>query len=159
MTDVTWRLTEVCFWHRRYIRTLLKRPFKKWSENVICASSLILHEAEVQVKTKWTRLELDVTHYRGRIYLSMIDCGPGQMAIWREIRTETAAVITERLNDIFWERGPLEKVLINNSTAFRSECLQEMLRKWSIRRYFRAAYRSSGNYIIERHQSTIKAIA
>ena len=34
-----------------------------------------------------------------------------------------------------------------------------MLNKWNIRRLFRAAYRPSGNGIVERHHRTIKAIA
>lgn len=46
------------------------------------------------MKTNWTSLALDVIHY-SRLYLSMIDCGPGRRAIWREIRTETATVIRE----------------------------------------------------------------
>ena len=57
------------------------------------------------------------------------------------------------------ERGPVDELLLDNSTAFRSQCLGDMLSRWNIVRVFRAAYRPEGNGIVERHHRTIKAIA
>ena len=114
---------------------------------------------EIGVGENWKRLAIDVTHYRQRLYLSMIDCGPGRVAIWREIRRESAEEIATVLNSVFLERGPVDEILMDNGTAFRSELLERMMNSWNVRQFFRAAYRPSGNGIVERHHRTIKAIA
>nr|XP_027233814.1 uncharacterized protein LOC113825211 [Penaeus vannamei] len=119
-----------------------------------------VHEAgNICVKNDWRRLAIDVTHYRQELYLSMVDCGPGRVAIWRRLRGETAEEISGILNELFLERGPVDEVLMDNSTAFRSQVLKNMLDKWNISRFFRAAYRPSGNGIVERHHRTIKVLA
>lgn len=50
---------------------------------------------EIQVTTEWTRLAIEVTHYRGKLYLTMVDCCPGRIAIWKEIRSEAAIIVAE----------------------------------------------------------------
>ena len=120
----------------------------------------VVHEpGSLKVESDWKRLAVDVTHYRHQLYLSMVDCGPGRVAIWRELKAENAEEIARLLNEIFLERGPVEEVLMDNGTAFRSRVMKEMLDKWNVGRYFRAAYRPSGNGIVERHHRTIKALA
>ena len=89
----------------------------------------------------------------------MVDCGPGRFAIWREIKTETAWEIAKVVEEVFLERGPVAEVLMDNGPAFRSEVFKEMCDKWGVRQFFRAAYRPSGNGIVERHHRTIKAAA
>lgn len=120
----------------------------------------IVHEVgEISVDGNWKRLAVDVTHYRHKLFLSMVDCGPGRIAIWKELRADNGEEIARMLNDIFLERGPVDEVLMDNSTAFRSQGLKNVLDRWNVRRYFRAAYRPSGNGIVERHHRTIKAMA
>lgn len=120
----------------------------------------VVHEAgTIRVKEDWTRLAVDVTHYRQELYLSMVDCGPGRVAVWRKLRAENAEIIAGVLNELFLERGPVEEVLMDNGTAFRSQTLKNMLDRWNVSRFFRAAYRPSGNGIVERHHRTIKAMA
>lgn len=120
----------------------------------------VTHEAgELHVKGDWKRLAVDVTHYRQGLYLSMVDCGPGRVAIWRELRAENGEEIAGVMNEVFLERGPVDEVLVDNSTVFRSRVLKDVLDKWNIVRFFRAAYRPSGNGIVERHHRTIKAMA
>ena len=120
----------------------------------------VTHErGELHVTVNWKRLAIDVTHYRQALYLSMIDCGPGRFAIWRELKMENAAEVGTILNEVFLERGPVDEVLMDNSTVFRSGSLKVVFDRWNVRRYFRAAYRPSGNGIVERHHRTIKAIA
>lgn len=114
---------------------------------------------ELNVGTNWTRLAIDVTHYKGLPYLSMLDCGPGRFAIWRELRTETAHAICKELDQVFLERGAVEEVLMDNATAFRSREMNELLAKWGVQPYYRAAYRPSGNGIVERNHRTVKAVA
>ena len=51
---------------------------------------------------------------------------------------------------VFLETGPVEEVLVDNSVGFRLEVFRQMHEKWGVRRYFRSAYRPSGNGIIEK---------
>ncbi|KAK4318086.1 hypothetical protein Pmani_010884 [Petrolisthes manimaculis] len=120
----------------------------------------VIHtRGEVSVESNWQRLAIDVTHYRQVPYLSVVDCGPGRFAIWRKLKRENAQEISAELESIFLERGPVNELLLDNSTAFRSQYLGDMLGRWKISRVFRAAYRPGGNGIVERHHRTIKAIA
>ena len=114
---------------------------------------------EIGTLKNWTRLAIDITHYRGGAYLSMIDCGPGRLAIWKELHAESASAVAEELEKVMLERGTVMEVIMDNGTVFRSEIFQTMLKKWKIRRYYRAAYRLGGNGIVERHHRTVKAIA
>ncbi|KAF2347666.1 Integrase catalytic core [Trinorchestia longiramus] len=117
------------------------------------------HEpGEVSVKNNWSRLAIDVTHYRGRPYFSMVDCGPGRFAVWRELRRENTQCIVTELTNIFLESGPVHELLMDNSTVFRSQMLADMLRVWNVERVFRAAYRPAGNGIVERHHRTLHSL-
>ena len=107
----------------------------------------------------WRKLALDVTHYYHGLYLSMMDCGSGLVAIWRGLWSESAEEISRMLHEIFLERDPVDEVLMDNGAAFRSQALKDMLDKWNVRRYFRAAYRLSGNGIVDKDHRTIKAMA
>lgn len=75
---------------------------------------------KVSMKNDWRRLAIDVAHYRQELYLSVIDCRPGRVAIWVRLRGETAEGILGVLKDFFLERGPVDKVLMDSSTPFRS---------------------------------------
>ena len=116
-------------------------------------------KGELSVENNWERLAMDVTHYRNRGFLSIIDCGPGRFAIWREVKKETSEVVISNLEQIFYERGPPKEILMDNATAFRSAKMREFLASWGVDPCYRAAYRASGNGIIERHHRTIKAKA
>ena len=114
---------------------------------------------ELSIDEVWCRIAVDVTHYKGEAYLSVIDCGPGRFAVWRKLKYENAMCVREVLEQLVMERGPMSEVLMDNATIFRSALLREFFSKWNIRPCFRAAYRASGNGIIERHHRTIKSIA
>ena len=114
---------------------------------------------ELGVSETWERLAIDTTHYRGLPYLTMVDCGPGRFVIWKELRGETAREICDILEIIFCERGPVREILMDNAQAFRSGEMEALLKKWEVQPIYRAAYRASGNGIVERNHRTIKAIA
>lgn len=114
---------------------------------------------ELSVSDNWVRLALDVTHFRGRMYLTVVDCGPSRFALWREVASENAREICGHMTQIFLERGPPDEVLMDNSTAFRSFQFADVCREWNITQRFRAAYRPSGNGIAERIHRTIKSMA
>ena len=89
----------------------------------------------------------------------MIDCGPGRLAIWRELHAESASAVAEELEKVMLDRDPVMEVRMDDGTVFCSEIFQALLKKWKIRSYYRAAYRPGGNGIVERHHRTVKAIA
>ena len=117
----------------------------------------VCHEGgELSVGRNWELLAIAVTLYKNRLFLSVVDCGPGRFAIWREMYNETAGIIVKNLEQILFERGPVHEMLMDNATAFKSKLLREFLNKCNVSPYYRAAYRASGNGIVERHHRTIK---
>lgn len=60
---------------------------------------------------------------------------------------------------MFLERGPVDELLMDNARAFRSDEMRRLLDKWGVGSFFRAAYRASGNGIVERSHRTIKSMA
>ena len=120
----------------------------------------VMHKkGEIWIARNWSRLAIDVTHYREIPYLTMIDYGPSRFAIWKKIRGETSREISNVLNEVFLERGPVNEVFMDNSATFHSSLLKEMFDCWKIGTYFGATYIASGNGIIERNHRTIKTIA
>jgi len=111
------------------------------------------------VEENWDRAAVDVVHYKNIPYLSFVDCGPGRFAIWRKMKGETATEICGELESIFYERGPVRELLMDNATSFRAEETRNMLERWGVMSIYRAAWRPSGNGIVERHHRTIKAMA
>lgn len=126
---------------------------------MICPSPVRHEPGKLHVDANWQRLAVDVTHYKGIPYLTMIDCGPSRFGIWRKLNREAAAEITRNLENVFLERGPVSEVLMDNGTAFRSAELRAMMERWNVQQLFRAAYRPEGNGIVERNHRTIKTIA
>ena len=115
-------------------------------------------KGEIGIYKNWSRMAIDVTHYRQIPYLSMIDCGPSCLAMCRKLKGETAEEIVSILNEVFLERGPVDEILMDNSATFHPSRLADLLNGWKVNSYFRAAYRASGNGIIERNHRTIKSI-
>ena len=107
----------------------------------------------------WSRLALDVTHYGNKKFLTIVDCGPSRFAIWKEINSEEATMITRNMEAVFRERGAPDEVLCDNGKSFRSVSFFDLCEKWAIRIHFRAAYQPSGNGIVERNHRTIKRIS
>ena len=118
-------------------------------------------EGELHIIENWKRLAIDVTLYRHELYLTMIDCWPGRVAIWRKIRAETVKEIKRIFEEVFMERGPVEEVLMDNGTSFHSELLRELCEKWGVKQYLdpgiaRVEHRKET--IIERNHRIIKAV-
>ena len=107
----------------------------------------------------WQRLAIDVTHLRGQSYLTMIDCGPSRYCLWRLLRREDSASVTEKLEEVFYERGAPVEILCDNDTAFRSRYFAAFADRWNVTLRFRAAHVPSGNGIVERNHRTVKVIA
>ena len=88
--------------------------------------------SSLEVEETWERLAMDVTHLRNELYVTIVDCGPGQLAVWRKLRNETAASMSAHLEALFCERGPPQEILSDNGPAFRSQELTSMLKRWNV---------------------------
>ncbi|XP_067949793.1 uncharacterized protein [Watersipora subatra] len=119
----------------------------------------LVETGSLAVEGNWCRVAIDVTHYGGQVFLSMVDCGPSRFAIWCRLPSETAAHIVAQLRTIVIERGPCDELLMDNSMAFSSATVAQFADEWGISLRFRAAYAPSGNGIVERNHRTIKRIA
>lgn len=144
--------------------TITKQQVKEVVKNCARCQSIdpapLQHEVGgLEVNAVWERLAVDITHFHGIAYLTMVDCGPGRFTIWRQLKSEAAQHIVEELGQVFRERGPVRELLLDNATAFRSDLFTRFLESWKVRPYYRAAYRPSGNGIVERNHRTIKAMA
>ena len=61
----------------------------------------------------WARLACDITHVRGRSYLSIIDTS-SRFAIWKIMHTESGTEVSKLLRQVFCEFGPPEELLSDN---------------------------------------------
>lgn len=55
-----------------------------------------------------------IIQYQEEAYLTMINCCPEWVTIWRKIQSEIAVIIAVVLDKIFLKQRPLEEVLMNN---------------------------------------------
>ena len=113
----------------------------------------------LEVERTWDRLAMDVTHFRGHLYLTLVDCGPSRYAIWRQLGRSEAGEIVKQLESIFLERGAPNEILTDNATEFRGRAMMALAARWDINVIFRAAYEPGGNGIVERNHRTIKVMA
>jgi len=116
-------------------------------------------KGELGVDKTWHRVGMDITHFEGRHYLSLIDCGPTRFAIWRCLRRQDSASVIQQLESVFFERGAPLQLLTDNDTAFRSKMFKQFAERWDVRIHFRCAHAASGNGIVERCHRTVKRIA
>lgn len=65
------------------------------------------------------------------------------------MRASIAEEMAHTLSQIFLAWGSVDKLLMDNSTAFCSKVLKEMLDRWKMQQFFRAANKLSGNEIVE----------
>ncbi|XP_003369128.1 conserved hypothetical protein [Trichinella spiralis] len=68
-------------------------------------------KGSLEVEEVWQRVGMDITHVRGRPYMTLIDCGPSRFAVWRRLRVHCSANVTEQLEAVFYERGPRNRRL------------------------------------------------
>ena len=55
---------------------------------------------KLQVNKYWERIVLDVTHNKGKAYLSVVDYGTGRITIWKHLNRESALEIIKELEEI-----------------------------------------------------------
>jgi len=116
-------------------------------------------KGHLSVARSWSRVAVDVTHYKGERFFTFIDCGPSRFTIWRLIPNESAAVLTSTLLSVFREFGSPEEILLDNFSTFRSREIKEMCDEWNVKQVFRCANRPSGNGVVERIHRTVKRMA
>lgn len=114
---------------------------------------------KLNVDRPWQCLGIDITHFRGQHYLTVIDHGPSRYTLWRSLRLQDTASVKHHLETIFLERGAPEELILDNDTVFRSREFRLFASEWQIRLHFRCAYRPEGNGITERCHRSVKTIA
>jgi len=95
-------------------------------------NSIQWKEGHLHVRETWKRLAMDVTHFEGDRFLTIIDCGPSRFAIWRKIRDESSQSIISELKQIFYEFGPPVEILVDNATNFKSEQFKGFCNTWKV---------------------------
>jgi len=120
---------------------------KQWASGEFC------------VDGTWQRVGMDITHFHGRHYLSLIDCGPSRYAAWRHLRRQDSSSAMQQLESVFLERSATSELRMDNDTAFRRVVFKRFLGRWAVRAHFRCAYVASGNGIVERCHRSVKRIA
>ena len=120
-----------------------------------------VHErkGKLDVNTNWSRLGLDITHYSGGHFPTLIDCRPSRFVIWQLIWYQNSATVAHQLEAIFCKQGQLNEFLTDNNTTFTSRNFRKFLKDWGVRLHLQCANALSGNRIMERCQRTIKTIA
>ena len=113
----------------------------------------------LEVKAKWLRLGIDITHYNGKHFLTVTDCGPARFTIWQLLPRQDSGNIIQHLKAIFFERSPPQGLLADNDTAFSSGEFRKFSDRWGVRQLFRCVYVPAGNGIAERCLRSIKRIA
>ena len=111
------------------------------------------------MREAWTRLAIDITHYRNQSYLSVVDCGPSRCCVWRPLHRSDSGSVTAQLEQVFLERGAPVELLEDNDQAFRSREFAVFAARWSVQLRFRAVHRPSVNSIVERNHRSVKVIA
>ncbi len=113
----------------------------------------------VTVHSVWQRLAADVTHVKGRLYLTMTDCGSG-FTVWHPLRQEAASDVREGLERVFAAMSPPSELLSDNGAVFHSREVQALLGQWKVSPVFSGAYRPQGNGVAERiHRSVKRTVA
>lgn len=106
----------------------------------------------------WQKLAIDITHYSGIPYLTIIDL-TSRYTIWRQLRNESASEVIGQLSQVIAEFGPPTSILSDNGTVFRSREMLELLNNWDIKQVLACAYRPQGNAVVERIHRTVKRCA
>ena len=68
----------------------------------------------LSVQSNWSRIAIDVIHFRSFCYLSLVDCGPSRYTVWRPLRNESAGEICSVFAQISRDFGPLGEIVADN---------------------------------------------
>ncbi|XP_067939132.1 uncharacterized protein [Watersipora subatra] len=99
----------------------------------------IVAVGDLAVEENWCRVAIDVTHYGNSPFLSIVDYGTSQFAIWHRLQTESAAQMVTQLCSTMVECRPCYELLLDNSAAFRSAAVHQFAKRWGVSLRFRAA--------------------
>ena len=94
----------------------------------------------LSVQSNWSRIAIDVTHFRSCCYFSLVDRGPSRYAVWRFLRNESAGEICGVFAQILCDFGPPGEIVAGNGASFRSKDFLKLLEDWNINNHFRCAY-------------------
>ncbi|KFD49864.1 hypothetical protein M513_09331 [Trichuris suis] len=90
----------------------------------------------LEVGNAWQKVSMDC---RNDLYLTLNDCGPLRLTIWRCLHQRSSAATAQHLEAIFYVRGAHEELLGGNDTAFQSREVSHMAERWGVLLRFRCA--------------------
>lgn len=77
---------------------------------------------------------MDITHYNGGHFLTLIDCGPS----------------FHQLDSFFYKQHPLTEILTDNDIVFTCKHFKKFLKDWGVQLWFQCANALAGNSIVEK---------
>ena len=94
-------------------------PARQWKE-------------QLEASDAWQWVGMDIAHYGGNYFLTLIDCGPTCFTIWRPLACQDLASILWQLSFAFYKKGALEEILADNDTTFCSQQVRQFLYEWGV---------------------------
>ena len=73
----------------------------------------------------WHRVGMDLTHFNGCHYPTLIDCGPIRFAVWRRLQRQDNDSVIQQLEFVFFERGAPVELLTDYHSASRSGAFKQ----------------------------------
>ena len=116
-------------------------------------------KGKLEVEGNWCRIGMDITHYDGKHFLTLTDCGPTRFTIWHLLTWQDTLSIIRQLRSVFFEHGPPLEILTDNASTFWCQEFQKFTSKWGIKMCYQCAYFLEGNSIAEHCHRTVKRIA
>ena len=87
-------------------------------------------KGQLGASSVWQRVGMDIIHYGGNHFLTLIDCGSTYFAIWRLIARQDSSSVICQLSSIFFKQDALEEILTDNDPAFCSQQVKQFLQEW-----------------------------
>ncbi|KFD56667.1 LOW QUALITY PROTEIN: hypothetical protein M513_02343 [Trichuris suis] len=84
------------------------------------------------VERVWQRLAMDVTHCRGRPYLTLIDCGPSRFAVWRPLRLHSSGEVVEQLESVSTSAELQRNCLQTTTRPSGASRLPQLAARWGV---------------------------
>lgn len=92
---------------------------------------------------------MDITHYDGRHFLTVINNGPSQFMIWQPIQCQNSVWFVSW--KLFFVSGAHQiKFLTDNDASFTCWSFRNILKDWGVWLWLQCAYASARNGIVQR---------
>ena len=115
--------------------------------------------SKLGVDKNWWQLGLDVTHYDGNHFLSLMDSGPTGFTVQHPLVQQDALSVIQQLRIIFCEYSPPDEILTDNTSTFCDWDFQDLAAEWGVRVRYRGVHTLEDNGIAEQYHCSVKRLA